>query len=323
MGDGDRQCSLHRLQRLRRRLPGRKQCAGRRPGRNRRRPRHALAADRRLCRRRPARLLARALHALRARALRAGLPGGGFGARQRRTERPGLQPLHRHAVLPVELSRTRCAASTSSATPTAGIQKSSATTSSRRCSIRTSPCAAAASWKSAPIASSASARARRTAEKENRTIRDGEVVTACQAACPTRAITFGDLSDPQAAHTCLARASRKATRCSAISARARARLISRGCKIPIRPSERRRHERSRDQRRRMPLGAGRWTLPTAAQYRGRQRARRRAASRARAVVVAAWWIGVAVSFALTAAFLISIFFVFHARYRHLGHRTPP
>jgi molybdopterin-containing oxidoreductase family iron-sulfur binding subunit len=35
--------------------------------------------------------------------------------------------------------------------------------------------------------------ARRTAEKENRDIREGEVVTACQAACPTRAIMFGDL----------------------------------------------------------------------------------------------------------------------------------
>jgi molybdopterin-containing oxidoreductase family iron-sulfur binding subunit len=35
-------------------------------------------------------------------------------------------------------------------------------------------------------------RARRAAEKEDRAIRDGEVVTACEAACPTRAITFGD-----------------------------------------------------------------------------------------------------------------------------------
>jgi Fe-S-cluster-containing dehydrogenase component len=39
-------------------------------------------------------------------------------------------------------------------------------------------------------------RARRAAEKEHRSIRDGEVITACQAACPTRAIAFGDLSDP-------------------------------------------------------------------------------------------------------------------------------
>jgi molybdopterin-containing oxidoreductase family iron-sulfur binding subunit len=39
--------------------------------------------------------------------------------------------------------------------------------------------------------------ARRAAEKENRRIRDGEVVTACEAACPTRAISFGDLNDFQ------------------------------------------------------------------------------------------------------------------------------
>ena len=41
-------------------------------------------------------------------------------------------------------------------------------------------------------------RARRNAEKEDRPIGDGEVVTACQAACPTRAIAFGDLASPSA-----------------------------------------------------------------------------------------------------------------------------
>ncbi len=35
------------------------------------------------------------------------------------------------------------------------------------------------------------------AEKEdNRPIRDGEIVTACQAACPTQAIVFGNINDP-------------------------------------------------------------------------------------------------------------------------------
>jgi len=38
-------------------------------------------------------------------------------------------------------------------------------------------------------------RARIEADRENRRIRDGEVVTACQAACPAGAIVFGDLSD--------------------------------------------------------------------------------------------------------------------------------
>ena len=34
---------------------------------------------------------------------------------------------------------------------------------------------------------------------EGRRIRDGDVVTACQAACPSRAITFGDKNDPSSA----------------------------------------------------------------------------------------------------------------------------
>jgi molybdopterin-containing oxidoreductase family iron-sulfur binding subunit len=37
--------------------------------------------------------------------------------------------------------------------------------------------------------------AQANAEIENRNLRDGEVMTACQAACPTKAITFGDLND--------------------------------------------------------------------------------------------------------------------------------
>ena len=35
------------------------------------------------------------------------------------------------------------------------------------------------------------------AKLEEREIRDGEVVTACQAVCPTEAIVFGNINDPQ------------------------------------------------------------------------------------------------------------------------------
>ncbi|HEY3951071.1 4Fe-4S dicluster domain-containing protein [Phenylobacterium sp.] len=42
-------------------------------------------------------------------------------------------------------------------------------------------------------------KARIQAKVENRPIREGEVVTACQQVCPTEAIVFGDVSDPDSA----------------------------------------------------------------------------------------------------------------------------
>jgi MoCo/4Fe-4S cofactor protein with predicted Tat translocation signal len=41
--------------------------------------------------------------------------------------------------------------------------------------------------------------ARIQARKEDRRIRDGEIVPACQQTCPAQALTFGDVNDPQSA----------------------------------------------------------------------------------------------------------------------------
>jgi molybdopterin-containing oxidoreductase family iron-sulfur binding subunit len=39
-------------------------------------------------------------------------------------------------------------------------------------------------------------RGKRDAKNEGREVMDGEIVTACQEACPTQAISFGNINDP-------------------------------------------------------------------------------------------------------------------------------
>jgi Fe-S-cluster-containing dehydrogenase component len=46
------------------------------------------------------------------------------------------------------------------------------------------------------------------ARGENRAVRDGDIVTACQQTCPTQAITFGDLKDGASRASKLARSPR-------------------------------------------------------------------------------------------------------------------
>ena len=41
--------------------------------------------------------------------------------------------------------------------------------------------------------------ARIEAKKAGREIKDGEIITACQQACPTKTIVFGNIADPNSA----------------------------------------------------------------------------------------------------------------------------
>ena len=99
---------------------------------------------------------------------------------------------------------TRCAASTGSVMPTARNMPISATTSVKAQHNPDVTVRARGVMEKCTYCVQRISRARRDAEKDDRTIADGEVVTACQAACPTRAITFGDLNDTDARVNALA-----------------------------------------------------------------------------------------------------------------------
>jgi hypothetical protein len=111
----------------------------------------------------------------------------------RRAERHGLQPLRRHAVLLEQLPVQGAAVQL----PAVVRRLGDAEPASKLRATRTSRSAAAASWRSAPTACSASTQARIEAKREDRASRDGEIQTACQAGCPSDAIVFGNLNDPE------------------------------------------------------------------------------------------------------------------------------
>ena len=113
LGDGDRPDGVHRVQRVRRRLPVGEQHPRRRQGPGARPAQHALDPDRHLLRDRGIRprldqrprdaLPAGAVHALREGPVRGGLPGRGDLAQRRGAQRDDLQPVRRHPVLQQQL----------------------------------------------------------------------------------------------------------------------------------------------------------------------------------------------------------------------------
>jgi len=65
------------------------------------------------------------------------------------------------------------------------------------------------------------------AEVEGRTIKDGEVVTACQQACPTQAIIFGNINDPNSKVANLKAQSRKYVLLAELNIRPRTSYLAR------------------------------------------------------------------------------------------------
>ena len=121
--------------------------------------------------------------------MRAGVSGGRDGAHARRPEHDGLQPLRGHALLleqlPVQGAPVQLPAvlGLRHGEPEVHAQSGRDGAFARRNG-------------EVQLLHPAHEAAKIEADKENREIRDGEIVTACQQACPASAITFGNINDP-------------------------------------------------------------------------------------------------------------------------------
>ena len=77
-------------------------------------------------------------------------------------------------------------------------------------------------------------KARNTAKGESRDIRDGEVISACAQACPTDAIVFGNINDPESRVSKVKRNNRNYGMLAEYNTRPQRRRIWPDCEIPIR-----------------------------------------------------------------------------------------
>jgi molybdopterin-containing oxidoreductase family iron-sulfur binding subunit len=69
--------------------------------------------------------------------------------------------------------------------------------------------------------------ARADARIDERRLRDGEVATACQQACPTQAIVFGDINDPESSVSRLKRSPRNYALLGALNTQPRTTYLAR------------------------------------------------------------------------------------------------
>ena len=158
------------------------------------RPRDALDPRRSLLRGRPGGPRdgpsAGPVHAVRERALRAGLSGRGHRAQQRRAERHGLQPLRRHPLLLQQLSVQGPALQLPPVRRRPDPQPEARAEPER-------DGAQPGRHGEVHLLRPADQRSPHPGQDGDRDIQDGEVITACQAVCPSQAIVFGNINDPK------------------------------------------------------------------------------------------------------------------------------